>query len=454
MARQPLALSFEPLIPLPQSHKHKDSPRTEVPPAADASSPPFSMLFDPLPAMTNTRPLFPTSSDAVNKHEQQSNPASSSNQPLESEPSTPSDAFGDFVEFDPLQPSSSTFSPLPSPAHSRFVSATTPNPPESALNTDPGLEVNAVRGSHGAFDQNIFVQEAAARSRERNTKVMEELSGRDENDPLGWLTTGPPQQRGNDDEAPFDDWDGMGEDAVEEISDHARLPHTPRASRSSTPTKEPYSSDDDIIDLNTGRRERRRPPTTTTTSNPIDIMPHEPSSPKASTSSSYFNNFTLPRTWFSAVSASPPVVHKSDAVKGGLTRQTSTGEFSDLPHPDLKAFEGLNLKKQSSPRFGLAGVFEQASAVPGDVVATSPLAKKVYIPATGAPGAPGTLASHRSRSADHPSHKAFGLTRTGTQEGSRTTPIPRRIRWAGRSCSYLDDRRLPFRYCPKASQMR
>ncbi|KAG9013414.1 oxidation resistance protein 1 [Tulasnella sp. JGI-2019a] len=480
----PSGLQFEPLIPLPSRPRRSPQPLNasakangQTNSSASAtrvnSTSPLSSLFDVpspqhVPASASTTeiydPLFfskspPRRVGAITTHQPPSvvvAPVTHDHQlsptaPMTMEPSPPPSSpgeFGDFVEIDPLSQAAS-FSPLSSPTRSTKLS----NSP-TTLRTRPGDikgdDHNDGWNLGGAFDGNgVSAQGSDSHANSNSSsKVMQELerAGNNENDPLGWLSEVPRDPTGNGGGAPFDDWDGMGDElassvtAAEEIAYHEKAPATPRASRSASPAREfsdfqkgdPWkvdredSSDDDIIDLKTGRRERYRPPKPTTQQqqrhnhhhhpapsvNPIAIASsssslsrgaaHENStpSPKApglpsTGSSSLFNGFTLPRTWFSSSSASPPLTTQTSSLpRSGLTRQTSVGEFSDLPAPDFRTYHAEHnspLKKTpSSSRFGIAGVFENPSMLLEGVIplpqSPNPMAKKVFIPPTGAPG--------------------------------------------------------------------
>ncbi|KAG8888851.1 oxidation resistance protein 1 [Tulasnella sp. 332] len=473
MTNPPSGLQFDPLIPLPsQSHlshqeNHNDPRRQQG--GSDATSvtqsSPFTSLFnvpaahpsETLASSTSTStydydPLFFSKSPPrVNLKTQLQQPAAiphvthdhqlspTAAMTMEPSPATPSSAggFGDFVDIDPLSQTAS-FSPLSSPTRSTKTSSPIISKATSRNRIGSGAKGEDDWNLGGAFSNTA----GNATVRFSNSKVARELerAGQNEDDPLGWLSEVPRDKGvakggggGGGIITPFDNWDGMGDElessAAEEIAYHAKGPKTPRASRSASPVKgleefhkgDPYrvdkddDSDDDIIDLVTGRRERYhhppkgvntkqplKPVTSPSSSNPISIA--SPSSSSLSShrpaheqhhikgSASYFNTFTLPRTWFSAASASPPVTTHSPP-KNGLTRQNSQGEFSDLPSPDLKPYHlyhDHSPTKKNSPRFGLAGVFEHPSTLLESVVpaavTSNPMAKKVFIPPTGAPG--------------------------------------------------------------------
>lgn len=412
----PPEFSFEPLVPLP---KQDEEPNIDLRQLNGEPSSPFSSLFAPPSSQTaaslspSTKPLFPNSSiDTRPGRKTSSASASISHQALES----PSDAFGDFVEFDPLQSSQTAFSPLPSPTHTR-THPPKPNAPSDSRDTHDLSSPQQPKPGHGAFDGNHFVQEATARTQERSERVLKGLADANQDDPLGWLSESTSELK-VEDQTPFDDWDGMGEDAEEEIAYHTEAPHTPRASPipmdgDMLSMERAHESDDEILDLKTGKREKytRKVESdhqgeTKKAATPISIapsnnrrnhQPHEVSSSKLTTStptsSSYFNSFTLPRTWFSSTSASPPVVQTSSVPRSGLTRQNSVGEFSELPAADLKIFESSSpTVKTHSPRFSLAGVFDHpATILEAEVVPSSPsnpMSKKFFVPPTGAPGKP------------------------------------------------------------------
>jgi len=69
--------------------------------------------------------------------------------------------------------------------------------------------------------------------------------------------------------------------------------------------------------------------------------------------------------------------------RSALNRQTSVGEFSDLPRPDFKTFDTTAANKHNSPRPGLSSLSDQVGPLSASA---NPLAKKVFIPPTGAPG--------------------------------------------------------------------
>ncbi|KAG8914587.1 oxidation resistance protein 1 [Tulasnella sp. 417] len=382
---------------------------------------PFSSLFDPPPHGTTSsaRPLFPVIVGLP------SAPKEASNAPKTDPTESPSSTFGEFVSSDPLQNSqlSPSFSPLErSPLASRAAVSDSVSPNNAhgeATQPVPWLSAGTTTGAL------TFVQEATARTKARADKVMGELLGRDAQDPLGWLSTEGNRDGGVQDligpQEPFDDWDGLDsleiermqeekeQEMLEEIADRGHLPKTPRASRSGSPAdrsaltlsatggsrshSRQSDSDDDIIDLRTGKRERLRgrPVGTnshSSASNAIPIrrpaaepIPHPNQPPSSSMGSSYLN-FTLPRKWFSTAGPSPPQVSGSNsAPKTGLTRQMSSGEFTELPHPNFGLYGGSGtggtISAADSPRASLSGLFEPSPV--------TPFAKKAFAPISGAP---------------------------------------------------------------------
>lgn len=417
-------LSLQPLIPLPESPQ-KPSSRPTTPLSRPSNAPPdspFSSLFDPPPnvATSSAKPLFPVVVGATPA------PREASNVPKTDPSESPSSTFGEFVSSDPLQDSQllPSFSPLersPLAKQSATSDSISPNHTNSeASQPVPWLGAGTTTGKLS------FVQEATARTKARADKVMGELLGRDVEDPLGWLSTERSREGGVKNligpQEPFDDWDGLDnldhermrqekeQEMMEEIADRDRLPKTPRASRSGSPAdrsapkssatgeNQDYShqsdSDDDIIDLRTGKRERLRgrpvgPNSGSSSSSAIPIrrpaaepLSH-PNHPSSSSVGSSYLNFTLPRKWFSAAGPSPPQVSTSNsAPRTGLTRQMSAGEFTELPHPNLGMYGGSGpggtLSEASSPRPSLSGLFE-----PNPV---TPFSKKTFAPISGAPG--------------------------------------------------------------------
>lgn len=323
---------------------------------------------------------------------------------------------------DPLQDSQllPSFSPLErSPLASRSTVSDRISP--SHINGEASQPVSWLSAGT-ATGTLTFVQEAAARTKARADKVMGELIGRDAEDPLGWLSTEESRDGGVQNligaQEPFDDWDGLDgletervqeekeHEMLEEIADRDQLPKTPRASRSGSPAdrsapkssatgeSRSYShqsdSDDDIIDLRTGKRERLRgrPNSGSSSSNAIPIrrpaaepISHPNHHSSSSLGSSYLN-FTFPRKWFSTAGPSPPQVSTSNsAPKTSLTRQMSLGEFTELPHPNLGMYGGSSasgtISEASSPRPPLSGLFEPSPV--------TPFAKKTFAPIAGAP---------------------------------------------------------------------
>ncbi|KAG8902166.1 oxidation resistance protein 1 [Tulasnella sp. 403] len=385
----PPRFSFEPLIPLPKSEDSSSQ-------ATRPSTSPFSSLFD-VPTSepsASSRPLFPDSDATRGKRTSRVLPVSIASPPQTApgdSPPTPASAFGEFVSFDPLQEAENVtrFSPMSSPEQSRPRSeapTTGTDPPNSSAGAWKRWSISR------AFEGNSFVQEATARTQERVSKVMGELVGRDEDDPLGWLNGGWATEETQ--VKPFDSWDGFDDDVQEEIvkklkseelqaeiRDHSRLPKTPRASPSSTPqpalyashshqSDGPYDSDDDVIDLKTGRRGRlpsQHPPTTRVEPIPISSSAAGPSTQSqesslqsyASAASSYLT-FTIPRKWFSSPAGpSPPLISSRSSgslPRAGITRQSSVGEFTHLPHPDLTPYGTIS--EVPSPRTPLATIFD------------------------------------------------------------------------------------------------
>ncbi|KAG8975287.1 oxidation resistance protein 1 [Tulasnella sp. 425] len=415
---QPPNFSLQPLIPLPQSSQEPSS-RPATPPSRQRNAPPdspFSSLFDnpPQDAASTAKPLFPVIIG------QSSAPRPTSNAPKSDPTESPSSTFGEFVSSDPLQDSQlvPSFSPLDrSPLASRRIGDDSTTPEHG--NGEAEQPASWLRAGMVTGDL-TFVQEAAARTKARADKVMGELLGRDAEDPLGWLSN----EKSRDTQTlqgyqePFDDWDGLDgleterkeekeQEMMEEIPDRDRLPKTPRASRSGSPTdrsaprsartrenqnSDHFDSDDDIIDLRTGKRERLRGRPVETTSGissskaiPIhrsaaEQVPHPNHASSSSITSSYLN-FTLPRKWFSAGPSPPQVSTSNSAPKTGLTRQMSSGEFTELPHPNLSIYGGSgaggSVSETNSPRLPLVGTFDPAGA--------TPFGKKTFAPISGAP---------------------------------------------------------------------
>ena len=350
----PPHLSLQPLIPLPA----ESSAPASVAPVTDlaASSPvsPFSALFAapsqqkpklPPSSSSSPRPLFPTSSPRVGRRSANASGNATPPKPPEDSPSSP---FGEFVTSDPLQDAS----------------------------TAPSFSPVTGRSSNDPFQhdaQATFMQQATLRTKERGDKVMSELVGRDDEDPLGWLA-GPSIPQPNDAPKPFEDWDGMDSDVKEEelqheIHDHAVLPGTPRASRSVSPA----GSDDeeDVITLPSGRRgrEKRNPNEMKSSPIPISRADDHPQ-PAGSQSPSSYLNFTLPRKWFSSSVGPSSALSSSLPPQAGITRQMSVGEFVHLPPADLSPY---GTPEKSTP------------PVHTERPLDGPFAKRPYIPPTGAP---------------------------------------------------------------------
>ncbi|KAG8988373.1 oxidation resistance protein 1 [Tulasnella sp. 427] len=413
----PSDIPFQPLIPLPQSSRDPSSRPITPPthPIAAVPDSPFSSLFNPPPqgSTSSTKPLFPVTIEYA------STPKATASNTTKGDPSeSPSSTFGEFVSSDPLQGSQHmpAFSPI---ERSPFTAQRLGHGSAVPTQQSNGAEQQAPWMNGGSTTGGTFAQEAAARTKARADKVMGELVGRNAEDPLGWLSTGENRSSGGSQE-PFDDWDGLDSvepeveeekerEMLDEIADRKHLPRTPRASRSGSPVERSASrttssqkkpdyfgqddSDDDIIDLQTGKRERPRGRPTTQTSNPssskaipirrpgTEQVPHPNQASSSVTSSSYLN-FTLPRKWFSSAGPSPPQMSASNSVpKTGLTRQMSAGEFTELPHANLSQYggggAGGTISETSSPRASLTGLFDHTPV--------TPFAKKSFAPISGAP---------------------------------------------------------------------